>query len=177
MTRASDPHLGSLPARRGRLVRAGQEPSTQAAEHTHATPESLASAERTGRDAPQAARAALPAQEAARIVELAQLLAERIVGDALAVSDDALAHFALSLLAETGGARSLELFAHPEHAARLRRVLATHDFGERRLVMRDDSSLAPGELRVESPEGHVHASVASSLETLAHVALTRLAQG
>jgi flagellar biosynthesis/type III secretory pathway protein FliH len=38
----------------------------------------------------------------------------------------------------------------------------------------DDVQLARGEVRVETPEGHVAANVARSLETLARVAVARL---
>jgi flagellar biosynthesis/type III secretory pathway protein FliH len=107
---------------------------------------------------------------------LARLLAERIVGHAFEASDDAIAHFALTLPIETGGAQEHVLCVSPTHAERLRSFLARHDFGERELSVRDDVHLAPGEIRIELPNGHVQSSVASSLETLARVALTRVAR-
>ncbi len=96
------------------------------------------------------------------------------MGRALETTDEALGHFALSVLAETGGSRSLALYAHPADAARLRRLLGAHDLGERTLIVVDDAALPPGALRFETAEGSVEASVRASLETLARVALTRL---
>lgn len=121
-----------------------------------------------------AVRTASSTEEAARVVDLARLFAERIVGHAVNTSDEALVQFALTLLAENGGSRTLTLHAHPEHATRLRRALTPHDFGEVALVVQDDAALARGELRFESPEGQMHGSVAASLETLARVALAHL---
>lgn len=184
--------------RRGRLIRAAP-PSDEQASTAHAgsplrashTPldalgTALARAEPLAAkhaepSAPLAARLAEASargrglsREHGTLVELSRLLAERLVGPLLEQDERALAHFALALIDEARGARSVTLLASPRDAERLRSALAAQDFDERDVRVADDAALADGALRLETELGSVEASAGQSLALLASAARAKL---
>jgi flagellar biosynthesis/type III secretory pathway protein FliH len=153
----------------GRLIRGTSAPSPTSA----TVPARDDGSELFERLAQASARGRLLEREHATVVSLARILAERLVGQALAESDTALFHYAATIIDEARGARALSLHAHPGDATRLRTSLA---FAERDVRVVADDSLAPGQLRVESELGSVEASPATSLARLAERARTALAR-
>lgn len=146
-------------ARRGRIVRLQRGTAT-----TSKPAEALVAPLDLRRDEVRSLARRLP-----DVAELARLLAERLVGEALATSDEALAHFAEQLLVEARGARRMTLSCAPDDADRLARALATSD-------MALDVHVAPcadlhsGSLRLETDLGYLEASVESALEALGEAA-------
>lgn len=107
-----------------------------------------------------------PAPDPAAVVELARLLAKRIVGHALAVSDEALRHWADAVIREARGARSVHLIAAPEDAERLHELARELTEEGRRVCVSADPELARGAFRVETELGTLEASVDRALEVL-----------
>src|SRR5690606_37733106 len=144
------PEAESVPTRpliarhRGRLVRA-------------------ASAER-GRGEPAAAPPPSPDPDA--VVELARLLAERIVGHTLAVSDEALRSWASTVIQEARGARSVHLIAAPEDAERLHELARELTDEDREVSVSANPELARGAFRVETELGALEASIERALDVL-----------
>lgn len=156
---------------RGRLVRAprtphddAQAPPPRASEAEPHSPATQSAVEHLLARRAEVAerRAGLP-----DTIELARALAERLVGEALATRDDALAHWAEQLLDEARAARSLRLSAAPADLERLRPALAGLDLSERDLTLVADSSLANGSFRLETELGELEASVSEALAVLA----------
>jgi len=109
------------------------------------------------------------ADEAAldRVVELARLLAERLLGQALVARPDVVIALASQTLAEAGGARRVELRAHPLDAAVLSLATSTFDpLGRVHAVVADDC-LARGDLRLNTELGMIDAHLGSELTRLA----------
>lgn len=100
------------------------------------------------------------------VVELARLLAGRLVGHALAVSDDALRHWARTLLDEARGARRIHLLAPSEMVERLHGLAEELTEEGREISVAGDPELARGSLRVETELGTLDASVDQALERL-----------
>jgi len=103
-----------------------------------------------------------------RSVELARLLAERLLGESLRVAPEqviALAHQALS---EARGARRITLVAHPEDVKLLEISLATLGLDAAAVVqVRADAARSRGNLRIETEIGVLDAELAPQLERLA----------
>src|SRR5688500_5776802 len=59
-----------------------------------------------------------------RAVELAKILAERLVGEGLKIEPERIAALAANALAETRGARNVRIDAHPDDVTPLREALA-----------------------------------------------------
>lgn len=107
------------------------------------------------------------AAEADRIVALAVVLAERLVGAALEVEPARIASIARAVLAEARGARRATLDAHPTDAEILRQQLATLGLQAGAVDVRDDPALARGALRLHTDVGILDAQLAPRLERLA----------
>jgi flagellar assembly protein FliH len=104
-----------------------------------------------------------------RMIALAGLLAERLLGHTLATHPEAVLSLAKQALSEAGGARRIELHAHPEDAALLRSGIATAGFdpdGRVHTVVSDES-LARGDLRLNTELGMIDARLGPELSRLA----------
>lgn len=171
---------GHSSLRRGRIVRASRgddarttlTPTSSFAEtDPHALPETDTS---RAASTDYAIGAALGARRAAAhalasqlpdVVGLARLMAERLVGAALAESDQALLHFATRLLDEARGARRLELSCAPPDAPRLGRALHAQGL-ERDVVVNADAALPPNTLVLDTDLGRLEASLSGALDAL-----------
>ena len=102
-----------------------------------------------------------------RVVELARLLAERLLGHALRVDPEEIAALASQALAEAGGARRVELYANPADLPLLRSATAAFDPDGRVHVVASDESLARGDLRLNTELGMIDARLGPELARLA----------
>ncbi len=102
-----------------------------------------------------------------RVVALARLLAERLLGHTLAADPGEIAALAREALAEAGGARRIELRAHPEDAALLRGATSSFDPDGRVHAVVSDESLARGDLRLNTDLGMIDARLGPELSRLA----------
>jgi flagellar biosynthesis/type III secretory pathway protein FliH len=102
-----------------------------------------------------------------RVVKLAELLAERLLGHALRTDPSEIAALAAQALEEAGGARRVELRAHPEDATLLRNATAVFDPRGRVHTVVSDESLARGDLRLNTELGMIDARLGPELSRLA----------
>jgi flagellar biosynthesis/type III secretory pathway protein FliH len=102
-----------------------------------------------------------------RLVELARLLAERLLGEALAIDPARVAALARAALAEARGARRAVIAAHPDDAAELGPRLGELGFDARAISLRPDPSRERGSVRVETEIGVLDADLAPQLARLA----------
>jgi flagellar assembly protein FliH len=115
-----------------------------------------------------------PDAEAAQLVPLAVLLAERIVGEELALAPERILSIARGVIAEARAVRGVTLEAHPDDAQVLRDRLRGLR-GSRRsgllegaiVAVRDNPSLARGALRLHTEGGTLDAQLSPRLERLA----------
>jgi flagellar biosynthesis/type III secretory pathway protein FliH len=111
-----------------------------------------------------------------RVVGLARLLAERLLGEALALDPSRITALARTALGEARGARSIRIVAHPEDCRLLEGLLAAAAFSHvTQLVV--DSSRARGSLRLETELGVLDADLAPQLDRLAARLRESLAHG
>jgi flagellar biosynthesis/type III secretory pathway protein FliH len=108
-----------------------------------------------------------------RVIALAVVLAERLVGATLELAPERIATLAQAVLAEARGARRATIDAHPVDAAALREQLGATGLAAFAMEVRDDSTLARGALRLHTDVGTLDAQLAPRLERLA-VALADL---
>jgi flagellar biosynthesis/type III secretory pathway protein FliH len=99
-----------------------------------------------------------------RAVELAKILAERLVGEGLKLEPERVAGLAANALAETRGARNVRIDANPEDVAPLREALAAVGHGA---TVSADASLARGSLVVHTDLGTIDAQLRPQLDRLA----------
>jgi flagellar biosynthesis/type III secretory pathway protein FliH len=126
-------------------------------------------------DAESAARRlAVRAEEAAhlerateRILALSVVLAERLLGAALEVDRARIVDIARGAIAEARGARRLVLDAHPLDAETLRRQVGDAGLAVHAVEVRDDETLARGDLRLHTDGGTIDAKLSLRLERLA----------
>jgi type III secretion protein L len=104
-------------------------------------------------------------KELDRTIELAVLLAERLVGEAIAVEPARIAALATGALKETRGARQMRIEACAEDVAALEEVLAALGDGVATIEVSPD--LARGSLMVHTELGRVDARLAPQLSRLA----------
>ncbi len=145
---------------RAHAVAAGQQAQAEARDQAHAQAIAQWVAVRRGEVARTQA-------EADRIVALAVLLAERLVGATLEIAPGRIAQLAQGVLAEARGARRATIDAHPDDARHLREQLATLGAAAGSVDVRDDPSLARGALRLHTDVGTLDAQLAPRLERLA----------
>lgn len=100
-----------------------------------------------------------------RSIELAKMLAERLLGSALALDSGVITALARQALDEARGARKILLAAHPDDAAVLRQEVALGgDLAEVTVI--DETTLVPGDLRLETELGTLDARIEPRLERL-----------
>jgi flagellar biosynthesis/type III secretory pathway protein FliH len=100
-----------------------------------------------------------------RLVELAGVLAERLLGEALALDPSRVVALAGQVLKEARGARRITLVAHPDDAPELERALAAGELDHVAEVLAD-ASQGRGNLRLESEIGTLDAELAPQLSRL-----------
>lgn len=104
-------------------------------------------------------------RELDRTVELAVLLAERLVGEALRVDPARIATLASEALRETRGARKLRIEAHPEDVATLTEALGL--LGAHAAEVLGSEELGRGSLIVQTELGRLDARLEPQLMRLA----------
>lgn len=102
-----------------------------------------------------------------RSVELARLLAERLLGESLRVAPEQVVALAKQALSEARGARRIVLLAHPEDAKILEHSLPALGLEPSTAAVRSDAGRARGNLRIETEIGVLDAELAPQLERLA----------
>lgn len=101
-----------------------------------------------------------------RSVELARLLAERLLGESLRVAPEQVTALARQALAEARGARQIRLLAHPEDAQILEHSLPLLGVDAATVQVRCDPSRKRGDLRIETEIGVLDAELSPQLERL-----------
>jgi len=102
-----------------------------------------------------------------RSVELARLLAERLLGESLRVAPEQVLSLAKQALSEARGARRIHLIASPEEARILEQSLPALGLDPSTAQVRADAGRARGNLRIETEIGVLDAELAPQLERLA----------
>jgi flagellar biosynthesis/type III secretory pathway protein FliH len=161
-----------------RLVRAAEERAARiVSDAERAAAEVLLRAEAEARAdaaAKIAARALILRQHEARVderaldrsVELARLLAERLLGESLRIDPEQVLALAKQALSEARGARRIVLVAHPEDARILESSLQALGLEPAAAQVRADAARSRGNLRVETEIGVLDAELSPQLERL-----------
>lgn len=102
-----------------------------------------------------------------RVIAVAVVLAERLLGAALELDPQRIAALARGVVAEARGARRATIEAHPVDAVALREHLGAAGLDPQSFDVRDDESLARGALRLHTDVGVIDAQLAPRLERLA----------
>jgi flagellar biosynthesis/type III secretory pathway protein FliH len=102
-----------------------------------------------------------------RVVAVATVLAERLLGVALELRPALVIDLARSAIAEARGARRIAIEAHPLDAGALLEHLGGVGFGAESVEVRPNEALARGELRLQTDVGTIDAQLAPRLERLA----------
>jgi type III secretion protein L len=101
-----------------------------------------------------------------RAVDLARVLAERLIGEAIAADPAVVARLARQALTEARGARSVRIEAHPDDVAALQNHVAHLDIASVASVA-GDVTLERGCLRLHTDLGTIDAQLRPQLERLA----------
>jgi flagellar biosynthesis/type III secretory pathway protein FliH len=102
-----------------------------------------------------------------RSVDFATLLAERLLGEELAVAPERVRALARQALTEAAGARHAIIVAHPRDACELRSGLTSLGSLLDSVGIEDDDKLSRGQIRVETELGVIEADLRGQLERLA----------
>lgn len=102
-----------------------------------------------------------------RSIELARLLAERLLGASLAIAPEQVVALARQALSEARGARRLSIVAHPEDARLLSDALPSLGVALEIVRVSPDASRRRGSLRIETDIGVLDADLAPQLDRLA----------
>jgi flagellar biosynthesis/type III secretory pathway protein FliH len=102
-----------------------------------------------------------------RIVELAKILAERLLGASLGLDPERVVGLARQAIAEATGARRITVVAHPEDAAHLEAALGSLAAGAEAVRVVADPKRPRHGLRLETDIGVLDAELAPQLERLA----------
>ena len=102
-----------------------------------------------------------------RTVQLARLLAERLLGESLRVAPEQINALAKQALAEARGARRITIVAEPADARLLEQNLAGFGLDAATVQVRSEPARARGNLRIETEIGALDAELAPQLERLA----------
>jgi flagellar assembly protein FliH/type III secretion protein L len=102
-----------------------------------------------------------------RLVEVARILAERLLGEALGLEPGRIIALAKQALGEARGARRVTIFAEPEDATRLERALSELGLGNDVTRVVADPRRPKNNLRLETDIGTLDAELAPQLERLA----------
>ncbi len=99
-------------------------------------------------------------------VDLARVLAERLLGESIQLDPKAVAKLARTALAEAQGARTVRIEAHPEDVATLERHVAMLNMAQVASIT-SDATLQRGSLRLHTDLGTIDAQLRPQLERLA----------
>lgn len=99
-------------------------------------------------------------------VALARLLAERILGEALAVDPTRITAIARQALAQARRARRILIVANPDDAVVLAREKATLGLEQAEIELQADPSLSRGSLRLRTDLGNLDADLSPQLDRL-----------
>jgi flagellar assembly protein FliH len=102
-----------------------------------------------------------------RSVDFATLLAERLLGEELALAPERIVLLARQALTEAAGARHAIIVAHPRDACELRSGLANLGSLLDSIGIEDDAEVTRGYIRVETELGVIEADLRGQLERLA----------
>jgi flagellar assembly protein FliH len=102
-----------------------------------------------------------------RSVDFATLLAERLLGEELALAPERIRALARQVLEEAAGARHAIIVAHPRDASELRAGLGGLGSLLDSVGIEDDAALNRGHIRVETELGVIEADLRGQLERLA----------
>jgi flagellar assembly protein FliH len=102
-----------------------------------------------------------------RSVDFATLLAERLLGEELALAPERIRALARQVLEEAAGARHAIIVAHPRDASELRAGLGGLGSMLDSIGIEDDAQLNRGHIRVETELGVIEADLRGQLERLA----------
>jgi flagellar biosynthesis/type III secretory pathway protein FliH len=100
-------------------------------------------------------------------VDLATLLAERLLGEELELAPERVSRLAQQALREAAGARRVTIVANPTDAAQLRATLTPASTELDDIQIKEELGLAPGHLRVETELGVIEAELKGQLRRLA----------
>ena len=100
-----------------------------------------------------------------RVVEVARVLAERLLGEALELEPRRIVAIARRALEETRGARRVTVVAHPDDAALIEEALLTLQAGGAATVLADPER-PRGSLRLDTDIGVLDADLAPQLDRL-----------
>jgi flagellar biosynthesis/type III secretory pathway protein FliH len=106
-------------------------------------------------------------RDADRVIAVGVVLAERLLGTALALDRALIADLARAAIAEARGARRIVIEAHPLDADALRGHLGATGLDAQSVEVRKDEALARGELRLQTDVGTIDVKLAPRLERLA----------
>jgi flagellar biosynthesis/type III secretory pathway protein FliH len=101
------------------------------------------------------------------VLSVAVALAERLVGETLALDPSRIAAVARGVLAEARGARRAVIHAHPVDAEVLRNHLTALGLDPQSVAVEKDDGLARGALRLHTDVGIIDAQLTSRLDRLA----------
>lgn len=102
-----------------------------------------------------------------RTIELARLLAERLLGEALALDPTRIVALARRALADARGARRVRVVGHPDDLGVLEAERATLGAGLESLELVASPDRSRGDLRLETEIGVLDATLAPQLDRLA----------
>jgi flagellar assembly protein FliH len=111
-----------------------------------------------------------------RLVDLARLLAERLLGEALRLDPSRVVALARQALTEAQGARRIEIAAHPEDAPLLARELELSGV-EQTVRIVPDPTRNRGSLRFDTDLGSLDAELGPQLDRLAKKLRSSIAHG
>lgn len=100
-----------------------------------------------------------------RVVEVARVLAERLLGEALALDPSRVVALARRAVEEARGARRITIIAHPEDAALIEKTLHSLNAGGAANVLADPAR-PRGSLRLDTDLGVLDADLAPQLDRL-----------
>lgn len=151
---------------RGRLIRGGSVASSPpigaGARVSDAVSQAAALAVRASALAGDRDEAALD-----RVVDLARLLAERLLRKSIELSPETIASLAAAVLAEARSARRVAVFVHPSHVPLLEHATQAFDPEGRVHRIAGDASLGSCDVRLETELGNVDARIDVGLTELA----------
>jgi flagellar assembly protein FliH len=102
-----------------------------------------------------------------RSVDFATILAERVLGEELALSPERVRALARQVIEEAAGARHAIIVAHPRDASELRAGLGSLGSMLDSIGIEDDATLSRGHIRVETELGVIEADLRGQLDRLA----------
>ena len=102
-----------------------------------------------------------------QMVQLARLMAERLLGEQLRLAPELVVSVASQVLEQARGARRVRLLAHPDDAPVLQRSLERLKLAQRVVEVVPAAELGRGDLRAETEIGVLDAQLAPQLERLA----------